>query len=281
MKVQSACTPQNESMAEPLTKPLLKKEDAKTLQQRTERPKIFDGQLLSQPIQWYMPPRRAYSRRELLADRAVNFTGAILAWFAALFLVYKSWAAGDPTAKQVCFCIHGAGLIIMLNCSAFYHYLAWDWTHAEQLLSLDHIGISSMIVGGYAPLMHYCECYKVFTFVCLLGLAVLPMEASKLWLPKRAESDASAHGWSALDIGHIIRYLVMGWACVGVGSTMRQQLPSNVQVAALAGGLQYSFGIFFFVHQKMEFHLAIWHGIVLLASATFYLANLLELCGQA
>lgn len=228
-----------------------------------------------------MPPRRPYSRRELLADRVVNFAGAGLAWFAALFLVHRSWDANDSTVKLVCFCLHGAGLIIMLNCSALYHYWAWDWGRSEQLLSLDHIGISAMIVGSYAPLMQHCECYKVLGFVCILGLAVLPMEAAKLQWPKRLEINGSGSNWSVIDIVHIIRYLVMGWACVVVAPTMKQELPSGALVAAVTGGLLYSFGIGFFVYQKLEFHLPIWHGAVLLASASFYLANLLELCGHA
>lgn len=234
---------------------------------------------MSKQLQWYMPPRRPYSRRELLADRAVNFAGASLAWFAALFLTYRSWAANDSTARQVCFCLHGTGLIVMLNSSALYHFWAWDWRCSEQLLSLDHIGISAMIVGSYAPFMQRCECYKVLGFVCLLGLAVLPMEAAKLRWPKKADSDGSFCNWSVIDRAHIARYLVMGWACVVIAPTMRQEIPSNVLVAAASGGLLYSFGIAFFLYQKLEFHLAIWHGAVLLASVSFYLANF-ELCRQ-
>eukprot|EP00930_Biecheleria_cincta_P029848 TRINITY_DN20709_c0_g3_i1.p1 TRINITY_DN20709_c0_g3~~TRINITY_DN20709_c0_g3_i1.p1 ORF type:complete len:280 (-),score=37.39 TRINITY_DN20709_c0_g3_i1:109-948(-) len=279
MVVLAIQNPRLEAMAEPLAKEFSQREG--TASQRTKRPNILDGQPLSQQLQYYMPPRRPYSRRELLADRAVNFAGAGLAWFAALFLVHRSWAANDSTAKLVCFCLHGAGLIIMLNCSALYHFWAWDWARSEQLLSLDHIGISAMIVGCYGPFMQHCGCYKVLSFVCFLGLAVLPMEAAKLQWRKRVESDGSSGNWSAIDIAHIIRYLVMGWACVVVLPTMRQEIPSGALVAAVTGGLLYSFGIVFFVYQKLEFHLPIWHGAVLLASASFYLANLLELCGQA
>ena len=48
---------------------------------------------------------------------------------------------------------------------------------------------------------------------------------------------------------------------------------------ALLGGLMYTGGIIFFVRGNMEFHLAIWHGFVLLASVCFYLLIALFIVG--
>ena len=58
---------------------------------------------------------------------------------------------------------------------------AWDWRYAQQLLCLDHIGISAMISGCYCPIMLQSGCFRVLAFVCMLGLAVVPMEVIRLY----------------------------------------------------------------------------------------------------
>jgi hemolysin III len=244
----------------------------------TSQPHILDGRL-NNLIQWYSPPRRPYTRRELIADRCVNVLGAIAAWFAALLLGFTSFASKDPAIKQICFWVHGAGLITMLNCSALYHYWAWDWKNAKRLLSLDHIGISAMIIGCYAPVMQQCGCYRVLAFVSILGLSVFPLEMFRLWQDSHLAHGDHSPTWAPVDILHIIRYLVMGWACLLVVPTMLHAIPSMALCTMVGGGLLYTSGVFFFVRQKLEFHLAIWHTAVLLASIFFYSANLLVLVG--
>jgi hemolysin III len=249
----------------------------------TERPRLCNGQPLHERIHWYIPPRRKYSRRELLADRTINFVGAAFAWLATLAIGYASWKSNDAVLAQVCFWIHGAGLIIMLNCSAFYHYKAWDWQHAQQLLSLDHVGISAMIVGCYAPVMHYLGCYRVFAFVAILGGAVLPLEVARLCQISRSqeksESSEPAESWPCFDKLHIVRYLVMGWAVVIVFPTLLSNFPVVAIMSCIVGGVIYTAGVYFFTWLDLEYHMAIWHGMVLVASVIFYLTNLLVLVG--
>jgi len=247
---------------------------------RKTQPSLMDGEPLCSTMQWYAPPRRPYSRQELLADRSVNFLGAGLAWLATLWLGYASWAANDPPMKQAGFWLHGAGLITMLNLSALYHYWAWDWRYGNELLTLDHIGISAMISGTYAPIMYEGSCYRVFIFVCCLGLAVVPMEAVRLWQLRQPRNETSSKNWSCIDILHIIRYLVMGWACVIVGPTLGHVLATEMLYLMAAGGVLYTGGVFIFVKDRIQFHLAIWHAVVLMASICFYLANLLVLVGR-
>jgi len=247
---------------------------------RKTQPRLLDGELLSTKVQWYVPPRRAYTRQELLADRSVNFLGAGLAWLAALWLGYASWSANDPREKQVAFWLHGAGLIIMLNCSALYHYWAWDWKYSSELLTLDHVGISAMISGCYAPVMIQCNCFRVLAFVCCLGLAVVPMEVFRLWQLRNPRKDASTKNWKCIDILHVVRYLIMGWACVVVGPSLVDALPTQVLCLASVGGVLYTGGVFIFVQDNLQFHLSIWHSLVLLASVCFYLANLMALVGR-
>jgi hemolysin III len=249
-------------------------DDTETLHHSSQPCVWWSDKPLSTSMQWYPPPRRQYSRRALKADRFVNFLGAGLAWLAALVLALASGMNKNPLSKQFCFWLHGAGLITMLNCSAFYHLWAWDKKHTHRLLSLDHIGISAMIVGCYAPFMQACDSYKVLTFVCLSGVAVFPLEALRIRQAESTCDEGPASAWSAYDKFHIVRYLVMGWSCLVIAPTLMRSVPPLVLYVAVAGGLFYTSGVFFFVTQKLEFHLAIWHTLVLLASMLFYIGNM-------
>lgn len=244
----------------------------------------MNGEALNAKLQWYAPPRRPYSRRELMADRTVNFTGAALSWLLALWLSYSSYAARDSVVKQIGFLAHGIGLITMLNCSAFYHLLCWDWKRAERLFSLDHIGISAMIMGCYAPVMLACGAYKILLFVWILGSVGVLMECWKLFCLSAARADDSASSetenrtgqWTMLDWLNLARYLLMGWAVLPVLGSLAQILPSSALFLEVGGGLLYTGGVFFFIRET-EFHLAIWHSLVLVASLCFYSVNLLVL----
>lgn len=230
-------------------------------------------------LQWYSPPRREYSRRELLADRIVNFTGAGFAWLGTAVLAYASWVAGDTPVKQLSFLIHGIGMVIMLNCSALYHHWAWEWQNSQKLLCLDHIGISSMIMGCYTPVMLQCACYRVLAFVWVLGLLGFAMEGWKLIRGSNGRSGGADGTWSAMDVAHVIRYVTMGWACVVAAPSLRQKLPGNVVSLAVIGGLLYTSGVLIFIQGRREFHMAIWHFMVLVASLCFYASNLWCLVG--
>jgi predicted membrane channel-forming protein YqfA (hemolysin III family) len=128
--------------------------------------------------------------------------------------------------------------------------------------------------------MTQMNCYNVFIFVCVLGLSVVPMEVCRLrQLYEKAARGEESKGWSSIDIMHVVRYLVMGWACLMVLPTMSKELPLVAIQTMTAGGIVYTSGVYFFVTNKIEFHLAIWHAFVLFASMCFYLANLFVLVG--
>jgi len=232
-------------------------------------------------MQWYMPPRRPYSRRELLADRTVNFLGAGLSWVAAAALCFMSWSLSDPALKQFCFLANGIGLITMLNCSAIYHYCCWNWPLANRLYSLDHIGISCMIMGSYAPLMFQCNAIVTLIFVWVLGGAGLLMEFRKLCCASTREHSDRAGQWTLEDRLNLVRYLLMGWAVLPVMPTAAHILPPLAVGGFIAGGLLFTGGVGFFVNSRCEFHLALWHLCVLCASICFYLINLLCLAGYS
>lgn len=230
-------------------------------------------------LQWYSPPRREYSRRELLADRIVNFSGAGFSWLATCIIGYASWAAGDTIIKQCSFWAQGLGMIVMLNCSALYHHWSWDWKASQKLLCLDHFGISFMIMGCYTPMMLQCSCYRILVFVLFLGFLGVGMEGWKLVRGSSNRSGGADGTWNTIDIIHVVRYVTMGWACVLAFPTMGKELPHNAITLAVIGGLLYTSGILVFIQGRREFHMAIWHLMVLVASLCFYSSNLFCLVG--
>jgi len=239
-----------------------------------DRPFLFDGQPLKKQLQWYPPPRRQYSRRELFADQCVNFTGAGLAWVGAAALSYISWRHGDETVKQWGFLAHGLGLILMLNSSAYYHYATWDWRRAKNLSFLDQVGISAMIMGCYAPVMIQCESYIVLLFVCVLGFLGFSIDAYRLM-----SGMSVAEHWTFLDWVSLGRYLTMGWAYVVMMPHLSHILAPAGFCACIAGGVLYTMGVLFLIFEQLEFHIAIWHLFVLGGSFCFYFVNVLELAG--
>lgn len=236
------------------------------------RPRLVGDWPMSTGLRWYEPPRRKYSCRELLADRIVNFTGMGLSLLGGPLLIYASWNTGDSFAKQIGFWAFGAGLTTMLTCSAFYHQLSWRWGIAEKLMCLDHIGISAMIMGCYVPVMQMVAAWRTLAIVLSLGLLGWLIEAYKFF--GSAHHLNSKSGFSLLDSLQVVRYLVMGWACIVVGAPLWRQLPEASLALYIAGGVTYSLGVVFFVQHNMEFHMPIWHLAVLLASAMFYTGNI-------
>jgi hemolysin III len=263
-----------------LAQPLDPRPGASGQQSSGSRPWLLvSGKPLTATLQWYKPPRRPYTRRELLADRVVNFSGAGLSWLGMCSLVIMSMAAGDPLSKTAGYLVFGIGLVTMLNLSAFYHLLCWDWARAEALFSLDKIGINSMIMGAYTPVCLQIDAQRTLAFVYVLGCIGLFAEVPALCGLRCKEGAASATWtWGAkLDV---VRYVIMGWAVVAVAPVIYTSFPILAVFTSILGGVVYTTGIVFFVSDQLEFHLAIWHGFVLFASLCFYLVNAIFLVGN-
>merc|ERR1712151_480550 len=139
----------------------------------------------------------------------------------------------------------------MLTCSALYHHLSWRWDISWKLLSLDHVGISAMIMGGYVPVMQMVAGWNTLAVVVALGVLGWLIEAYKICTSKKHLSAKS--GFSFLDILHVVRYLVMGWACLPVIGSMRRELPRECLLCYIIAGVTYSVGVVFFVRGGMEF----------------------------
>lgn len=206
-------------------------------------------------------PRPGYSRAENLSDAVVHVTGLGAAIVAVPVLMWLAVHLHGDARALTATGIYGATLIAMILFSALYNMIdrpAWNWL----LRRLDHSAIYLKIAGTYTP------------FVLLAGApggllaglwaAAAAGTALKIFSPQRFR-------WVALAL-----YLGMGWVGVLAGGSLLAELPGAVVVLMVAGGLLYTLGVAFYLWEALPYHNTIWHVFVLVATALFYAAVVVQ-----
>lgn len=210
----------------------------------------------------------ATTRAERLADATIHVIGILASLIAVPVIVTLSavWFGDASTVGAAA--VYGVSLIAMLGLSAGYHMVREG--RAKQILRrLDHAAIYVLIAATYTPfavLMADEDAVPILTGiwgVALVGVAI------KL---------ISARRWEALTLA---LYLVMGWAVVVIGSPILQAISTPTFVLMLMGGGLYSVGVVILYWNRLRFRVAIWHGLVLVASFAFYAALFVEVTRRA
>jgi len=235
------------------------------------RPLLLDDRPLSKTVQWYAPPSREYSRRELVVGRVVDFGGLLLGFVGGVALVCRSGLLGDAALKQFGLFVYACSIVAMFGCSAVCHHNAWNWKAARWYSSLDYLGISALIAGSYTPPMLEVECYRTLAFVWALAVLGTLLDA---WRVARGDEQTSGAYRCVL----ITRFLIMGWCVLVVMPTLASNLAHEYVYLIAAGGLLYTMGIPVFLSTK-EFHMPAWHVFVTLAALSMYLGNFLYIAG--
>ncbi len=205
---------------------------------------------------------RDYSRAELLSDACIHVMGLVSVLMAVPVLITLAAVWRGDSAAVTGSVVYGVTLVGMILCSALYHMVripSWRGT----LRRLDHTAIYLKIAGTYTP------------FILLAGGSTLLL--GMIWTAAFAGSilkilDPGRYQWIALAL-----YLAMGWAGAVAGDAMIAHLSMPVFVLILVGGGIYTLGVIFFLWEVLPFHNTIWHAFVLVASAIFYAAVMVEL----
>lgn len=237
----------------------------------TSRPLLLDDRPLSKTVQWYAPPSRAYTRRELVAGRVVDLGGVLLGCAGGVALVCRSGLLRDAVPKQLGLLVYACGVVAMFGCSAACHHNAWNWKAARWYSSLDYLGISALIAGGYTPPMLEGECYRTLAFVWALAVLGTLLDAWKV-----ACGDEYISG--AYRCVLVTRFLIMGWCSLAVMPSLASSLPREYLYLVVGGGLLHTGGIPVFLSTK-EFHMPAWHAVVTVAALPMYLGNFLYIAG--
>lgn len=202
-----------------------------------------------------------YSTGEEIAHTITHGIGVLLSIAGLSVLVAFSTLNGNAW-HIVSSSIYGASLVVLYSASSLYHGIP-NRRAKSVLKQMDHAAIYFLIAGTYTP----------FLLVSLRG----------------------AWGWSLLGIiwsiaifGAIVEflnvphlkklslglYLGLGWIVVVAVKPMLVQVETGGLLLLLLGGLSYSFGVIFYLRDKMPYNHAVWHLFVLAGSVFHYFSVL-------
>jgi hemolysin III len=201
-----------------------------------------------------------YSRSEKLADGVIHLLGIGASVLAMATLAILVVAYCLPAPSAVSLGIYGAGLAAVFWCSAAYHLTREGKTKAL-LRRFDHAAIYVKIAATYTPFA--LVKLGAVTGLCLLSVVwsiTVLGAAVKLLLPGRL-----------VVMGYVL-YLSQGWAIVTVWEPFSAAVPARVMALLAIGGILYTGGVIFHLWERLRFHNAIWHGMVLAASACHFAA---------
>ncbi len=209
----------------------------------------------------------SYTGAEVAADRVVHILGLSTATASIAWLAASLGTAATPR-QVVAFLIYGAGLIGMLAASAAYN-LAPPGRAKSVLRRLDHAMIFVMIAGSYTPftLTALGPRLGMALFVAVWAVAAIGIALKLAWFHR-------------VERASLALYLAMGWMLLVVIRPLMIALPGAVLILLLAGGIVYSLGSLVHVRDRVPFHNAIWHAMVLVA-AGLHLAAITRLLTPA
>ena len=156
--------------------------------------------------------------------------------------------------------IYGFSFLMVFTFSTVYHG-SRQRTIKKVFEILDHISIYFLIAGTYTPLiLAYMNNATGMVMLWLLWGLVLAGAAFKICFGCR------------YNILSTVVYLLMGWMLLWTGGDFFRSMPSVVKNLVISGGLLYTVGVVFFLWEKLKWHHAIWHSLVLLAAVCHFIA---------
>ncbi|PHV10700.1 PAQR family membrane homeostasis protein TrhA [Chitinimonas sp. BJB300] len=191
-----------------------------------------------------------------------HLAGTLFSIAGLVVLVVLASQQGDPW-KIVSFSIYGAMLVVLYGFSTLYHSIQHVKAKAV-LQKFDHCAIYLLIAGTYTPfaLVTLRGGWGWTLFGITWGLALFGI-IQELTLGRRTR------------ILSMILYVVMGWMVVIAIKPLIAALPTSGLAWLAIGGIAYSGGIYFFLHdEKVRHYHGIWHLFVLLGSLCQYVSVL-------
>jgi hemolysin III len=204
--------------------------------------------------------QRVPGRREQLADGAIHLLGVTASAAAAVTLAILVVVYCLPALSTVSLGIYGAGLAAVFCCSAAYH-LTREGKVKALLGRFDHAAIYFKIASTYTPfaLVKLGGTTGVVLLSVVWSITALGA-AAKLLLPGRV-----------MGMSYVL-YLAQGWAIVAVWEPFSAAVSERVMALLAVGGILYTGGVIFHLWERLPFHKAIWHAMVLAASGCHFAA---------
>lgn len=159
--------------------------------------------------------------------------------------------------------IYGFCFLMLFTFSTLYHGI--QHPQVKRTLEIfDHISIYFLIAGTYTPflLIFLFDSFGITLLAVLWGLTLLGI-FFKIFFTGR------------FNIVSVIIYLLMGWIMLVGGRRFFREVPSDVLLFLMIGGVLYSIGVVFYLKKGFGWHHAVWHFFVLVAAVCHYVAVLL------
>ncbi len=191
-----------------------------------------------------------------------HLVGAAFAVAGAAVLITLAVLTGD-WLRILSYTVYSITLVLLYLASTLYHSLRGRAKQVFRLL--DHQAIYLLIAGTYTPFLLIAVQGTLgwWLFAGQWGLAAFGIVLEAVQRKER-------------QIVALTIYLMMGWMGVFVLDPITAALPAHGFNWLIAGGLFYTFGVFFFVldHRNSWFH-GIWHLFVIAGSVSHYCAIIL------
>jgi hemolysin III len=202
-----------------------------------------------------------YSLGEEIANSVSHGVGALLAVTGLVVLTVLAALRGNAWHIVGC-SVFGAALVLLYTTSTLYHGIQHPRAKAV-LRVLDHSAIFILIAGTYTPfaLVSLHGPWGWSLFGVIWGLAVLGIVLQMGVLGRGTAVS-------------VLLYLGMGWVVVIAIKPLLDAVAPGGLTLLLIGGLAYTAGTVFYAWRRLPYHHAVWHGFVLLGSASHFFAIL-------
>ncbi|MBJ6727948.1 PAQR family membrane homeostasis protein TrhA [Geomesophilobacter sediminis] len=200
-----------------------------------------------------------YSEAEELVNRLTHGAGALLSLIGVTFLIVM--AAGQHDGyRVVSACIYGGAMVTFYCLSTAYHSVRRP--HVRYVFRiLDHASIYLMIAGSYTP----------FALVSMRGPWGWSLFGT-VWGLGTVGAILKIYNTHRLRVVGPLLYIALGWIVVIAWKPLSAALATNGLTLLFAGGVAYTFGVIFYLWDRLPFNHAIWHFFVLTGSACHFFA---------
>ena len=206
-----------------------------------------------------------YTQAEEVVHAALHGFGAVASVGGLIFLLWLAWER-DSAAATLAATVYGSSLVLCYLASTLYHGLP-PGRAKRFFLVCDHCAIYLLIAGTYTPFTLLALDPPIgtalFAAVWALALAGIGLEILTRLLPRGRRI-----AWLSVPL-----YLGIGWLGLAVaGEEIVASLPPTGLDLLVAGGLLYTGGVVFYLWRRLPFNHAVWHGLVLIASAAHFVS---------
>jgi hemolysin III len=202
---------------------------------------------------------RTYTQGEVVADGSVHVIGLAASVLGVVVLMIA--AQSLPAVSIASLAVYGFGLVAVFACSAAYN-LAREGGLKALLRRFDHAAIYIKIAGTYTP-------FAAIKMADAAGLALLV----GVWAITAFGATAKLLWPGRLVRTSYVLYLAQGWAIVAAFGPLAASVSGRVLALLVVGGVIYTVGVVFHLWERLPYHKAVWHGLVLVASACHFAAN--------